>query len=209
MNASTKSHGKNKKCKDWAELSGNAVGHSKEKAHQSSEHGNGFDMEVDDDKQTKAKKLKTSTGQAMLLHWTGWLLFHLSLGRQTLTHKIETYICSEDFESQSPVDISMQDSMEIEAYTPMPRQKMKYVMQFESEEEISQIESKENDFETLKALWKEVSTIRHPDDSSDWRILLLTKCWLKILGAPMLMDKTMKVMTSWASTCHKCKVRTG
>ena len=83
-------------------------------------------------------------------------------------YKIETYIHPEDFESQSPVDISMQDSdtMEIEAYTPMPRQKRKYVMRFESEEENSQIESEEDDFETPKALRKEVSTIRRPDDTS-------------------------------------------
>jgi len=71
VNAPTKPHGKNKKRKDRAEPSGNAVGHGKEKARQSTEHDNGFDTEVDDNKQTKAKKLKTSTGQAIPLRRTG------------------------------------------------------------------------------------------------------------------------------------------
>ena len=70
MNAPTKPHGRNKKRKDRAKYpSGNVVGHVKEKAHQSPEHDNGFDMEPDDDQQTKAKKPKT--GQAMPLYRTG------------------------------------------------------------------------------------------------------------------------------------------
>ena len=45
-------------------------------------------------------------------------------------------------------------------------------MRSESEEENPQIESEEEIFETPKALRKEVSNIRHPDDSSDSDILV-------------------------------------